>query len=90
MKRNKGKGISLFGVLVVILLGVYFGTNGMKSPETEVNSTLVKSSRDGIPLFTPDMLQNEMDFNYIETTWYPLINYYLISDEDRTIKISLT
>lgn len=89
MKSNKGKGISLFGVIVVILLGVYFGTNGMKSPETEVNSTLVKSSSDGIPLFTPDTLQNEMEYNYSETSWYPLINYYLISDEDRTIKIIL-
>jgi len=90
MKSNKGKGISLFGVIVVILLGVFFGTNSMKSPETEVDRTLVKSSRDGIPLFTPDTLQNEMEYNFSETTWYPLINYYLISDEDKTIKIILT
>ncbi|WP_339219455.1 hypothetical protein [Paenibacillus sp. FSL H8-0332] len=86
MKSNKGKGISLFGVLVVILLGVYFGTNGMKSPETEIN---LRSSSDGIPLFTPDTLHNEMEYNFSETSWYPLINYYLISDEDRTIKIIL-
>ncbi|WP_339289757.1 hypothetical protein [Paenibacillus sp. FSL E2-0201] len=87
MKSNKGKGISLFGVLVVITLGIVFGTNGIKSSETEVNSTLVKSSKDGIPLFTPDTLQNEMEYNFSETTWYPLINYYLISDEEKTIKI---
>lgn len=86
MKSNKGKGISLFGVLVVILLGVYFGTNGMKSPETEVSP---KSSSESIPLFTPDTLQNEMEYNFSETSWYLLINYYVISDEDRTIKIIL-
>lgn len=84
MKSNSGKGVSLFGVLAVILLGIYFGTNGMKSPETEV-----KNSSEGIPLFTPSTLQNEMEYNFSETSWYPLINYYLISDEDRTIKIIL-
>ncbi|MEK4850684.1 hypothetical protein NST04_12650 [Paenibacillus sp. FSL H7-0756] len=84
MKSNSGKGVSLFGVLAVILLGIYFGTNGMKSPETEV-----KNTSEGIPLFTPSTLQNEMEYNFSETSWYPLINYYLISDEDRTIKIIL-
>lgn len=84
MKRNSGKGVSLFGVLAVILLGIYFGTNGMKSPVTEV-----KNSSDGIPMFIPSTLQNEMEYNFSETSWYPLINYYLISDEDRTIKIIL-
>lgn len=86
MKSNKGKGISLLGVLVVILLGVYFGTNGMKSSEAEVSP---RSNSDGIPLFTPDTLQNEMEYNFSETSWFPLISYYLISDEDRTIKIIL-
>lgn len=86
MKSNKGKGISLLGVLVVILLGVYFGTNGMKSSEAEVSP---RSNSDGIPLFTPDTLQNEMEYNFSETSWFPLINYYLIFDEDRTIKIIL-
>lgn len=89
MKSNKGKGISLFGVLVVILLGVFFGTNGIKPLDTEVTPTFVKSSSDGIPLFTPETLQNEMKYNFSETSWYSLINYYLISDEDRTIKIIL-
>lgn len=88
MRSNKGKGISLFGV-VVVLLGIFFGTNAMKSPETEVVPAHVSSSGDGILLFTPGTLQNEMEYNFSETTWYPLINYYLISDEDRTIKIIL-
>ncbi|AIQ37193.1 hypothetical protein R50345_22665 [Paenibacillus sp. FSL R5-0345] len=89
MRSNKSKGISLFGIVVVVLLGIFFGTNAMKSPGTEVIPAHVSSSGDGIPFFTPDTLQNEMEYNYSETTWYPLINYYLISDEDKTIKIIL-
>ncbi|WP_340025065.1 hypothetical protein MHI24_07735 [Paenibacillus sp. FSL K6-1096] len=58
----------------------------MKSPAAEMNSS---SGSDGIPLFTPKSLQNEMEYNFSETSWYLLINYYLISDEDRTIKIIL-
>ncbi|AKG35637.1 hypothetical protein [Paenibacillus durus] len=89
MNSNKSKGISLVGVIVVVVLGVIIGTHGIKSSTSEVTITSQMASKNGTPLFTKEVLSNEMEFNFKETTWFPLINYYMISNEDRTIKIIL-
>ncbi|MFF2909781.1 hypothetical protein [Paenibacillus sp. NPDC057934] len=84
----KTKGISLGGVIVVVLLGIFFGTNVINSPDIKETSPGNTSEKKVSP-FTADTLKNEMEYNFKETTWYPLINYYLISNKDRTIKIIL-
>lgn len=87
------KGITFLGIAVVVALGTIVGIYGTHSPELETKKTAITfiemTTKNGLPLFTKESLQNEMEYNFKETTWYPLINYYVISDEDRTIKVIL-
>lgn len=87
------KGITFLGIAVVIVLGVMVGTYGTHSSELETKTTASTSNemttKNGLPLFTKESLQNEVEYNFKETTWYPLINYYVISDDNSTIKVVL-
>jgi hypothetical protein len=90
----KKKGVSFIWIAFVIILGIGIGTKAFESDKSDIPSNNATDKSDivasnGLPLLTKESLREQMDFNFKETTWYPLITSYLVLNEERTIKIYL-